>query len=103
MNSVKCPHCVEAPIDHPFKICQSAECFCPCIKQIYELKTNTRHDRPKDEHPHFLQISNSEVVELPNREHEIRNFSRVNKAEWIREKKTDKRTLEYKNKKKRKR
>lgn len=76
--------------NHHFVDCISANCFCPCIDEIYQMYKNNRQDEIKPVHPKFLKIDNEEVKELPNQDKDIKEFVKIKKSEWVK-KKRDKR------------
>lgn len=55
------------------------------------MYTNGRVEDMKPTVPHYLNISNYEMKRLPNIDKAIREFSKVNKTEWIKPRKKLKR------------
>ena len=82
----KCYNCDRLK-EHSFNQCLSENCLCSCVEQIRKLYTNSREDEIKESLPPFMKISHPEMMALPNREHEIRNFNHIDKNEWLKPKK----------------
>ena len=85
MNKEKCFICDTEP-KHKFQDCMSTSCGCQCVQEIY-LSANTQEDGISPQHPKFLEVDQQEVMEVLNWEHEIRNFNKIDKSEWIKTKK----------------
>lgn len=79
---IKCYICATQEV-HNFNQCLSADCSCPCVKQIYKMKTNGRIDGIKPVHPKFLHIDNVEIKDLPDLSSEVSRFGKIKKSEWL--------------------
>lgn len=82
MNKDVCYRCSISPAGHPFSFCMTATCLCACVGQLKNF-CNPNQDDISTEHPRFLEINHKEALNLPVYEHQIADFNKVNKSEWL--------------------
>ena len=79
---IKCYSC-SIKLNHKFSDCLSAECFCQCVKELYNFPTNNNEVDVSITNPKFMRIGNAETKALPDMTFEVNAFHRVRKEEWL--------------------